>query len=249
MKKIGWKIFLGIFLIGSVIIYHNYHQEYTITFDSLGGSQVNSSKIRKSELLTKPEDPIKDGYKFIAWYYNNQEYDFKKPVEDNITLKAKWEKIEEAKIKEVMVGESLTLETPPKDDAKLTWQSSDKNLAKVTNLGEVTGLKEGNVTITVKDKKEILASYQIKVVASYKIVLEPIVYNGTDIIQYKFKVTKNSKKYTKYQTFTLGGEVVHYNQGTIPVSWVEKLKTTSAEITLNNTQIVPATVVIKELEK
>jgi len=60
----------------------------------------------------------------------------------------------------------LTAKTD-QEDAKLTWTwaSEDKSIATVSRSGVVTGVKEGNVTITVKDeKKKVLESVTVTVV-------------------------------------------------------------------------------------
>jgi uncharacterized repeat protein (TIGR02543 family) len=65
--------------------------QYTVTFDSNGGSKVVNKLVGSGEKVTKPTNPIKSGYKFIAWLLNDKEYDFNTPVTGNITLVAKWE--------------------------------------------------------------------------------------------------------------------------------------------------------------
>lgn len=62
-----------------------------VTFDSDGGSLVEPLLVDKGEFITKPDDPTKEGYDFIYWQLDNQEYKFDKPVEKNINLVAKWE--------------------------------------------------------------------------------------------------------------------------------------------------------------
>ncbi len=63
---------------------------YTVTYDSDGGSAVNSQTVNENGKATKPNDPTKTGYDFIAWELNNSAYDFNTAVTGNITLKAKW---------------------------------------------------------------------------------------------------------------------------------------------------------------
>lgn len=65
---------------------------YTVTFATDGGSSISSQKVEEGKLVTKPSVPEKEGYKFIGWYLNNAEYDFKSAVTKDITLTAKWEK-------------------------------------------------------------------------------------------------------------------------------------------------------------
>ena len=65
--------------------------EYTITFDSDGGTLVSSQKIIEGGKITKPTDPTKESYVFLRWEYENKEYDFTANVTGNMTLKAIWE--------------------------------------------------------------------------------------------------------------------------------------------------------------
>lgn len=67
--------------------------DYTITFDTRGGSTINPVSVRKGNLLDRPEDPTKDNYAFGGWYTDNaltNEYDFSRPVNSSFTLYAKW---------------------------------------------------------------------------------------------------------------------------------------------------------------
>lgn len=45
-------------------------QYYAVTFDSKGGSSVDSIVAAKGSLLTKPENPIREGYTFTGWFKN-----------------------------------------------------------------------------------------------------------------------------------------------------------------------------------
>lgn len=68
-------------------------KEYTVTFDSAGGSKVDKQVIIEHGTAVKPEDPTKDKYKFLGWYLGEQLYSFDSKVTKDITLKAKWEYI------------------------------------------------------------------------------------------------------------------------------------------------------------
>lgn len=63
--------------------------EFTVTFDSDGGSAVAEQKLRNAPAV-KPVDPTKSGYDFAGWYLENTQYAFDTNVTENITLKAKW---------------------------------------------------------------------------------------------------------------------------------------------------------------
>lgn len=69
--------------------------KYTVKFDSDGGSKVSSKTVEKNKTVKQPANPTKDGYKFLGWYLGNTKYNFSNKVTKNITLKAKWEKVEE----------------------------------------------------------------------------------------------------------------------------------------------------------
>jgi uncharacterized repeat protein (TIGR02543 family) len=67
---------------------------YTVTFESNGGSPVDSQTVAEGDTATRPENPTKDAYGFVYWYDNAElsepRYDFDTPVTDDITLYAKW---------------------------------------------------------------------------------------------------------------------------------------------------------------
>lgn len=70
------------------------NKSFTVTFDTDGGSEVESQTIEKGNSATKPEDPTKNDYYFDGWYNNGKLYNFKTPVTSNLTLVAKWEEYE-----------------------------------------------------------------------------------------------------------------------------------------------------------
>lgn len=66
-------------------------KEYTVTFDSDGGSAVEKQVIIENGTAVKPEAPTKEKYKFLGWYLGEKAYSFDTKVTKDITLKAKWE--------------------------------------------------------------------------------------------------------------------------------------------------------------
>ena len=51
-------------------------------------------QVEHGQTLAQPADPVKEGYKFIGWYVGDAEYDFSQPVTSDLTITAKFEKIE-----------------------------------------------------------------------------------------------------------------------------------------------------------
>lgn len=69
---------------------------YKIKFDSDGGTYISDQLVKSGGYVKKPTDPIKEGYQFIDWAYNNVTYDFKNKVTKDITLVARWFKLDES---------------------------------------------------------------------------------------------------------------------------------------------------------
>ena len=63
---------------------------YTVTFNSHGGSSVEAQIIEEGNIITKPEDPVRDGYEFAGWELDGYVYNFDSPVNKDIVLVATW---------------------------------------------------------------------------------------------------------------------------------------------------------------
>jgi len=73
--------------------------QYTITFDTAGGSEIAPITQDYGTAITAPADPTREGYTFIGW---DKEIPTTMPAE-NITLKAKWKDIEKP-TGEIVIG-------------------------------------------------------------------------------------------------------------------------------------------------
>lgn len=63
----------------------------TITFDTDGGTVINSKNIEKYSKLDKLPTPTKEGYAFKEWQLDNQTFDTDTEIQNDITLKAIYE--------------------------------------------------------------------------------------------------------------------------------------------------------------
>ncbi len=64
---------------------------FTVTFDTAGGTAVESVKVLEGSLLVKPENPKKDGFLFTGWKLDTRSWIFSADtVKANITLTATW---------------------------------------------------------------------------------------------------------------------------------------------------------------
>lgn len=147
---------------------------YIVKFDSNGGSKVDDVVVRENDTILEPVNPTKKGYEFASWQLNGKDYDFKTTITKDITLKAKWQKIEESKgdskveetkkvelsfyckeVKYANVGKDLVVKCP--DDYKsykinltVTKSFADKHKNKedllkyLTITADLNGKKAGN---------------------------------------------------------------------------------------------------------
>lgn len=63
---------------------------YTITFNSNGGTFVPSQTIKEGGYIVKPNNPFRSNVIFAGWYLNNKLFDFNTKIDKNITLVAKY---------------------------------------------------------------------------------------------------------------------------------------------------------------
>ncbi len=79
----------------NITLYAGYNiNQYTVTFDSKGGSAVAPQLINYRSKATIPTDPTMTGNAFDKWYEDEactQEYDFNTEITDNKTLYAGWQ--------------------------------------------------------------------------------------------------------------------------------------------------------------
>ena len=104
--------------------------QYTITFDTNGGSEIAPITQDYGTAITAPANPTREGYTFIGW---DREIPTTMPAE-NITLKAKWKDIEKP-TGEIIIGtnkwreflNTLTFGLFFKDTQEVTINASDNS--------------------------------------------------------------------------------------------------------------------------
>lgn len=102
---------------------------YVVNFNTDGGNSVSNQIINKDGTITKPQDPVRDGYKFLGWYSNNVLFDFNTPITKNLELIAKWEKAKD---------NSTTGTTTTTTEAKKYTVKFDSNGGSKVSSKEVT---------------------------------------------------------------------------------------------------------------
>ncbi|WP_072683916.1 InlB B-repeat-containing protein [Holdemania sp. Marseille-P2844] len=115
---------------------------YTVTFDSQGGSKVDSQTVSHGGTVTEPTAPTYEGYTFGGWYTEagcTTEYDFTTTVTESLTLYAKWKDVT-CPTGEITVDKSkwntffnnITFGLFFKDTQKVTITASDNSGDNVT---------------------------------------------------------------------------------------------------------------------
>jgi len=74
-------------------IYEATGPTYTVTFNSMGGTDVPSQIVNSGNLAAQPANPSKEGYTFIEWQLGGATYDFGTFVTSDLTLSAVYKAI------------------------------------------------------------------------------------------------------------------------------------------------------------
>ncbi len=72
------------------------NRTYAVSFDTNGGSAVETQYVRNMDSAVEPEAPTKENHRFIAWYLEPEfvvEYDFTQPVNKDLVLYAAWKEV------------------------------------------------------------------------------------------------------------------------------------------------------------
>ena len=129
-------------------------EKVTVTFDSDGGSAVQAQEIDKGAKAAEPADPTKEGYEFKGWFLGNAEteFDFNTAINENITLKAKWEKVETPVDPEPEDTHGLSQEDPltPAEAIALCDKAGSGNIVGKDKQYYVKGIFDEGTTVNTQ---------------------------------------------------------------------------------------------------
>ncbi len=170
---------------GNITLYAKYteKEKYKITFETFGGTPVPAPQyVTRDELVTKPADPVKPGYKFLYWYsagHENTAIDFRTTYfVGESTLYAKYEDERVGKTfcvsfftdggepkpadQNIKFGEKVSKPTDPKKDGFIFtgWVYFDENLKETPWNFDVD---------TVKGNTQLIARYTVKPANYYNV--------------------------------------------------------------------------------
>ena len=64
--------------------------DYTVNFDANNNTEIVKVKVASGSKVSKPADPTKTGYEFEGWFLEDEEFDFDKAIDKDITLVGHW---------------------------------------------------------------------------------------------------------------------------------------------------------------
>lgn len=137
---------------------------YIVTFDSKGGNNIASMTVEMNSTINPLPTPLKEGYKFVGWYFGSQKFTTNTKVMKNIELIAKWEKEETTTTK------------------KKTTKKKTTTTTKTTATTTTTTTTTTKVTTTSKKVEKDEISYDI------------IPVEGSTVGEAKLYLFKNGKK-------------------------------------------------------
>lgn len=119
---------------------------YTVSFDSKGGTKVDSQIVEHGSTATKPGNPHRNDYTFKGWYLDGKKFDFSTPITGDITLVARW-------ATKTSGGSNSSSDTTTKDNGK-TVQSGktfDGGIALYVGLSVLSAT--GSALVITKKKR------------------------------------------------------------------------------------------------
>lgn len=121
-------------------------KEYIVSFDSKGGTKVDSQIVEHGSTATKPGNPHRNDYTFKGWYLDGKKFDFSTPITGDITLVARW-------ATKTSGGSNSSSDTTTKDNGK-TVQSGktfDGGIALYVGLSVLSAT--GSALVITKKKR------------------------------------------------------------------------------------------------
>lgn len=89
-----------------------------VQFNTNGGSEIETINVEYGKSVARPQDPKKEGFRFINWHLGGDIYNFENPVTENIILIAEWKAIEGIEIVHVYFNTEGGSLIPPIEVAK-----------------------------------------------------------------------------------------------------------------------------------
>lgn len=198
---------------------------YTVTFKD-DSNKIEERIVKENTILGKLEPLKKEGYKFIEWQLNGKKFDPSTKITENITLTAKWKKInnnEDIQKEEEIITKTITIKNP-----KITAINVYEDNKIITSHHFYNYNK--NVKITVKGSKSLVdkinnTNVKLGVDTNYKkeeehrVNGEIIVTNKLEGVNYKIETPEiyYSIKVNKKVSSTI--DKINLNDNLLVIEW------------------------------
>lgn len=157
------------------------NEQFTITFNSNGGTAVEKQILSAGETPVRPIAPVKSGYMLVNWKNGNEVFDFSAPLTKNVTLTANWEAVDDAI--ETVEGNTESLAVVWADGnpagaavsyrkkGETAWKNADSELIRANDSdsarADIVGLPAGEyeVKILTSANKELILPAPVTVTA------------------------------------------------------------------------------------
>ena len=176
---------------------------HKVTFDSNGGSEVETQTVEHGKTATKPADPTKEGYTFIGWFNGEAEYDFNAAVTADVKLTAKWQ------IKTYTVSFNTdggsTVASQTVEHGKTATKPANPTKCKYVFQGWFNGDTQYDFTSPVTSNINLVAKWQDTIYISATLSLS----ESIDIVMYISDISDSDHptKYTVEYSFAGGNTI------------------------------------------
>lgn len=198
---------------------------YTVTFKD-DSNKIEERIVKENTILGKLEPLKKEGYKFIEWQLNGKKFDPSTKITENITLTAKWEKINknnEGTRREEIITKTITIKNPQITAINVY---EDNKIITVHNFYSYSK----NVKITVKGSKNLVdkinnTNIKLGVDTNYKkeeehrVNGEIIVINKLEGVNYKIESPEIYYSITVNKKVSSTIDKINLNDNLLVIEW------------------------------
>ena len=172
-------------------------ENYTVTFNTDGGTEIEAQEVASGATVTKPEDPTKDGYTFDGWYADDTfavEFDFESSITQDTTIYAKWEEISNTDTDTefeyaIVEGENQTIEAEEGEDLIVKANGSIDKFVKL--LVDGVEVDPENYTVVSGSTIATLASSFLDTLSSGNHTLTFVYTDGQAQTNFRIASTNN----------------------------------------------------------
>jgi len=175
-------------------------KEFTVTFDSDGGSAVAAAKVKYNETVKEPTAPTKKGFNFDGWYNGDTKFDFTTKITKDLTLKAKW------KAEEVETPLATLFDFNKEYSGYLEWDMVENGTYGNSTTKDPIYLNLNVKDVALKSKDEIVVEFKLTSTEG----LQHIGYQSA-VDNYKWATVMPNETNTYKVSLTIGDKTTFEN--------------------------------------